>query len=198
MKSTLAIVSSLAIATLLALVPFAGPAQARNITCGGETMHWSVKSGSLIDITVGWVELRIEVCSDGNSITSTSASVNHDVTGPGTTAGYVISVGSPARISFDSGGFDGGEVTYYAGASLKDCLPGGITVICSDAYDFSVRGTITMLNGIYWDAGCDVFCEAPGNQFEVHHRVFQTKWWWVCRNDVCQNCGVELNGTCKP
>jgi len=93
--------------------------------------------------------------------------------------------------------FDGGYATYFMGASLRECEPFHITLICSDAYDFSLRGKVTMLNSINWNADCAGFCDLPGSKFSLAHRVFEMTWWWVCRDSACTGCGIRLNGDCK-
>jgi hypothetical protein len=174
----------------------ASPASANEI-CGARTGHWSIQSGPSWSPKVGWIEMTITTCSNGNIITKTSATGDSDVTGPGKTAGFVVHNGPPALVSSDSGGFDGGYAKYYEGGSLRDCLPGGITWWCSPSYDFSVRGKVTMLNAINWDYSCSGFCVISTNKFSLHHRIFVMSWWWVCKNKICTNCGVRLNGVCK-
>lgn len=149
-----------------------------SISCVSRTRHWSVEDGS-VSVKISWIELSVEVCTDGNSLTSTASSTNYDMTGPGEAAGFVTKVGSAVRTHFTSGGFNGGYVLYTAGATNKDCIP-YILTFCGITEDFNVAGSATMLSAL--------IAKTDGSTSEVllHGRVIKFRWGWACTNSACK------------
>lgn len=173
---------AIALSTALVLtgvVGFAGPASA-SVSCGSKTKHWAIRDGS-VDIRVGWVELTMEVCTDGNSITQTSASVDGDTTGPGDASGFDLHFGGTFRTSFNSGGFSGGTIGYMSKDTLRDCLP-YILTFCGSTETYYVHGQATMQSALVTRA-------SSSSDLVVHGRVFKMTWVWKCTNSVC---GVRL------
>jgi hypothetical protein len=162
---------------LWALTMTAGRAAA-STTCGSTMKHWAIQEGS-VPLKVRWVELRIEVCTDGSELTSSSATSDKDTTGTGTTAGFVVGASDPYRTSFDSGGFGGGSTGFSADGATRDCLPGGITVFCSYTDDWRVNGHVAMLNAL------NIKASGP-SEIAVNRRVFQFTWSAGCTNRACK------------
>jgi hypothetical protein len=147
-------------------------------TCLTRTRHWAIRDGS-VPVNVGWIELHVQVCTNGTSLTSSSGSTDSDITGPGTTAGFVLHVGSTQQTTFASGGFGGGHADHLVNSTLRDCLPGGITVWCSYSENFQVTSHVAMLNALNVKA-------VKSDQVVLHGRVFEFTWGWKCTNSVCK------------
>jgi hypothetical protein len=174
------IVISLLAATCAAVTIGAGPASA-SVSCGSKTRHLSIRDGG-VSLRVGWVELTVEVCTDGNSITSSSAAVDGNTTGPGDASGFDLHFGSAGRDYFDGGGFNGGAVGYTTNDSLRDCVPYVLT-FCSNSENYYVHSRVDMLNGLNVRA-------TDSSEMVIHGRVFKWGWWWACTNSAC---GVRLS-----
>lgn len=170
----------LAVLALVAATLIAAPVQnaQASVSCGNRTQHWWMKDGP-IWFHVAWVELHIEVCTNGDEITSSSASKADGETSTGSLNGYQVDLNTPYRTGFDSGGFSGGTTRYRADGSLRSCLP-GTSWFCSGHEDFKIFGEIDMLNKL-------VITATEPNQFVVGRRVFQVRWGWACTNDLCTN-----------
>jgi hypothetical protein len=128
---------------------------------------------------LGWFELHIEVCTNGNEITSSMAWDDRGVNGTGTILGYRTGIGPAYRTAFDSGGFSGGYTQYRANGWVKVCYGIGFLSICSGTEDFKLVGKVTMLN--------QLIIKPTGDQFVLHGRVFDPYYTWACTNSLCNN-----------
>lgn len=177
--STDQIVTVLAILAVLTttLVAFSPGSTAAQIYCAGRTRHWSVSSGSF-GPKVGWAELRVEVCTDGNSITSTSSSIHTETTGPGDAANFDVNATDPAQTAFNSGDRNHiGYTRYSSRITDRECAPFHAGNVCSLTENVHVWLSVRMLVGYIW---------APAsNRFKIGSRWFQWNNGHYCTTKLC-------------
>lgn len=158
----------------------AAPALA-STACTSRTKHYGLSDGS-ISTRVAWVEMHVELCTDGTVITSATAASSSDSTGPGSAFGFDVSFKIPYRTSFQSGGrVKAGEFGYTSKGRLRDCIP-YTTVLCSDSENFKVHVHVAM----YRSPAHVPYRLPPGKGwFSFKGRWFKVSWTHACTNKVC-------------
>jgi hypothetical protein len=147
----------LVLAMAVGMMALATPTAQAATYCGTYTKTWYLSDGS-VSLRVAWIKTHLEVCSNNSSIVSTAESVESGVTGPGTTAGFVVRYGLAYRTSSGST-----SAHYTSNGSLKDCVPYFLT-FCSRAENIFVNSAVGMQPTIVVRPG-------PG-QLKIGSRVF--------------------------
>jgi hypothetical protein len=171
------------LAAMSMVVLFQTPAQA-STSCKSFGKHWGL-SESPVPANIAYTDFHFEICTDGRSITTSTASASSDLTAFGKATGYAISLHVPYRTSFSSG-----DNTHMGGGglnskgSVQECEPFKITVFCSLADNYSEHVSFVMYAG----AAPPVSIRAPGT-FALHNRLFRVSITHACN----KNCGIRFH-----
>lgn len=178
----LASIAAMSLGTMV----LASPSAQASTTCITKSKHYGISDGS-ISTRVGWVEMHVEICTDGNRITSAAATSSSDTTGPGDAAGFDIDFNTPYRTSFNSGGpTTAGGFGYTSKGRLRDCIP-YTTTWCSDSEDFMVHAHVDMFRN---PDRIPYALPTGTGWFAFHGRWFRVIWSHACTNSVC---GVKFH-----